>query len=84
MKEYAAKYLGITVFNTETHEINIRSRKMLERIGFKEFSRILSEENYLGTESRSINTGLHKRESLVCLCKIASYAQAFGKYYFIL
>lgn len=53
MMDYAAKYLGITVFNAETHEINIRSRKMLERIGFKEVSRIGSED-YLGTESQLI------------------------------
>lgn len=53
MMDYASKYLGITVVNAETHETNIRSRKMLEKIGFKEVSRIGSEE-YLGIESQLI------------------------------
>jgi [ribosomal protein S5]-alanine N-acetyltransferase len=53
MMDYASKHLGITVFNAETHETNIRSRKMLEKIGFKEVSRVGSEE-YLGTESQLI------------------------------
>lgn len=53
MMDYASKHLGITVFNAETHETNIRSRKMLEKIGFKEVSRIGSEE-YLGIESQLI------------------------------
>ncbi|WP_223067346.1 GNAT family N-acetyltransferase [Paenibacillus caui] len=53
MMDYASKKLGITIFNAETHETNTRSQKMLEKIGFKEISRIGSEE-YLGTESRLI------------------------------
>ncbi|MGD6834827.1 GNAT family N-acetyltransferase [Sutcliffiella halmapala] len=53
MMDYASKQYDITVFNAETHETNIRSRKMLERIGFKEVSRIGSEQ-YLGTESQLI------------------------------
>jgi ribosomal-protein-alanine N-acetyltransferase len=53
MMDYASKHLGITVYNAETHETNFRSRKMLEKIGFKEVSRIGSEE-YLGTESQLI------------------------------
>ncbi len=53
MMDYASKHLGITVFNAEKHETNIRSRKMLEKIGFKEISRIGREE-YLGTESQLI------------------------------
>lgn len=53
MMDYASKQLGITVFNAETHDENIRSRKMLEKIGFKEISRIGSEA-YLGTESQLI------------------------------
>jgi ribosomal-protein-alanine N-acetyltransferase len=53
MLNYASKNLGITVFNAETHEANISARKMLEKIGFKEVSRIGSEE-YLGTESQLI------------------------------
>ncbi|MCA1030327.1 GNAT family N-acetyltransferase [Bacillus timonensis] len=54
MMDYASKHLGITVFNAETHEKNIRSRIMIEKIGFKEISRVASEE-YLGTD----NTGFH-------------------------
>jgi [ribosomal protein S5]-alanine N-acetyltransferase len=53
MMDYASKQLGIRVFNAETHETNIRSRKMLERIGFKEVSRSGSEQ-YLGKESQLI------------------------------
>lgn len=53
MMDYAAIKLGITVFHAETHETNIRSRKMLGKIGFKEVSRMGSEE-YLGTESQLI------------------------------
>ncbi|QPC45587.1 GNAT family N-acetyltransferase [Mangrovibacillus cuniculi] len=53
MMDYASKQLGITVFNAETHEINVRSRRMLEKIGFREVSRIGSEV-YLGTESQLI------------------------------
>ena len=53
MMDYAFKKLGIAVFNAETHEANIRSRKMLKKIGFKEISRIGNEE-YLGTENQLI------------------------------
>ena len=51
--DYAFKKLGITVFNAEAHEMNIRSRKMLKKIGFIEISRIGIEE-YLGTENQLI------------------------------
>lgn len=53
MMDYATKKLGITIFNAETHEENIRSRKMLEKIGFIEISRIGNEE-YLGMENQLI------------------------------
>lgn len=53
MMEYAANNLGITKFTAETHETNIRSRKMLEKLGFKEISRIGSE-HYLGSMSQLI------------------------------
>ncbi len=58
MIQYASKNLGITVFNAETHLSNIRSRKMLEKIGFKEVSRIGSEE-YLGMENQLIQYRLN-------------------------
>lgn len=45
--------LGITHFYAETHEANMRSRRMLENIGFKETSRLGSEE-YLGKEDQLI------------------------------
>lgn len=51
--DYASKKLGITTIIAETHEANIRSIKMLEKIGFKEISRIGNEE-YLGTSSKLI------------------------------
>jgi len=47
MIEYGFNKFGITTFHAETHESNIRSRKMLVNIGFEEVSRIGSEE-YLG------------------------------------
>lgn len=53
MMDYAFKKLGITVFNAETHEANIRSRKMLEKLEFIEISRIGIEE-YFGTENELI------------------------------
>lgn len=53
MMDYAFKKLGITVFNAETHEGNIRSRKMLEKLEFIEISRIGIEE-YFGTENELI------------------------------
>ncbi|WP_059173985.1 GNAT family N-acetyltransferase [Bacillus sp. FJAT-27445] len=53
MMEYGFKKLGITDFAAETHEENVRSRKMLEKIGFKEISRIGHEE-YIGAESQLI------------------------------
>ena len=53
MVDYASKKLGITVFTAETHESNFRSRKMIEKIGFKEISRCGCEE-YLGTENQLI------------------------------
>lgn len=56
--EFASANLGIKVFEAETHETNIRSRKMLERIGFEEVSRIGSEI-YLGENSRLIQYRLN-------------------------
>jgi RimJ/RimL family protein N-acetyltransferase len=53
MIDYASKKLGITILNADTHETNIRSKKMLEKIGFKEISRDGTEE-YLGVESQLI------------------------------
>ena len=47
---YACTYLDITVFTAETHASNMRSRKMLERVGFKEVARKGSEV-YLGVET---------------------------------
>jgi [ribosomal protein S5]-alanine N-acetyltransferase len=44
MINYASKNMGITIFDAETHENNFRSRKMIEKIGFKEVSRIGCEE----------------------------------------
>lgn len=58
MIEYGSKKLGITTFNAETHEANDRSRKMLQKIGFEEVSRLGSEE-YLGINSQLIQYKLH-------------------------
>ena len=48
--QFASTQLGLTTFKAETHETNIRSRRMLEKIGFEEMSRIGFEE-YLGDSS---------------------------------
>ncbi|ARQ07672.1 N-acetyltransferase domain-containing protein [Macrococcoides canis] len=53
MIDYASTHLGISIFNAETHETNIRARKMLERLRFREVSRIGSEK-YLGSDSKLI------------------------------
>lgn len=53
MMEYGRKNLGITIFNAETHEANVRSRKMLKNLGFKEISRV-GNEGYIGIDSRLI------------------------------
>jgi ribosomal-protein-alanine N-acetyltransferase len=58
MMDYASKKLGITIFYTETHEANVRARKLLEKIGYKEISRIGSEE-YLGMKSQLIQYRLN-------------------------
>ncbi|WIV21226.1 bifunctional GrpB family protein/GNAT family N-acetyltransferase [Paenibacillus polygoni] len=50
---YGAKQLGITIFYAETHETNTRSRRMLEKLGFEEISRIGFEE-YLGKNEQLI------------------------------
>jgi RimJ/RimL family protein N-acetyltransferase len=53
LMNYASAKLGITDFIAETHETNIRSQKMLHNLGFKEVSRIGSEE-YMGKDSQLI------------------------------
>lgn len=53
LMNYASSKLGVTEFIAETHETNIRSQKMLQKLGFEEVSRIGSEE-YMGKESRVI------------------------------
>ena len=53
MMEYASKKFGIRTFTAETNEENLRSCKMLRKIGFKEISRLGIEE-YLGVNSRLI------------------------------
>ncbi|MDZ5610559.1 GNAT family N-acetyltransferase [Bacillus pseudomycoides] len=49
----AVKELRITIFYGETHETNLRSRKMLEKLGFTEVSHIGSEI-YLDKEVKLI------------------------------
>lgn len=53
MMNYAFQHLDITIFHAETHETNHRARKMLDRIGFKEVSKIGHEE-YLGIETKLV------------------------------
>ncbi|GAA0359623.1 GNAT family N-acetyltransferase [Bacillus horti] len=53
MMDYATENLGITILTAETHEENIRSQKLLEKIGFQEISRI-GFEMYKGKENQLI------------------------------
>ncbi|MDZ5710707.1 GNAT family N-acetyltransferase [Jeotgalibacillus haloalkalitolerans] len=53
MMEYGAEELNLTVFHAETHEDNIRSGRMLEKLGFQEVSRI-GYEVYEGKNSQLI------------------------------
>lgn len=59
MIEYGVKTYGISMFYAETHETNIRSRKMLERLGFEETGRHGSEV-YLGQNARLIQYRLDR------------------------
>ncbi|TFE01529.1 GNAT family N-acetyltransferase [Jeotgalibacillus salarius] len=59
MMKYGVEELNLTVFYAETHEANIRSRRMLEKLGFQEVSRVGLEE-YEGKRSRLIQYDLHK------------------------
>ncbi|WP_346775297.1 GNAT family N-acetyltransferase [Bacillus sp. RO2] len=58
---YATGKFGTQLFGAETHEANTRSRKMLEKLGFTEISRIGSEE-YMGIESQLIQYRFNKGE----------------------
>ncbi|PLT44615.1 hypothetical protein B8V81_3046 [Paenibacillus pasadenensis] len=53
MMELAREKYGITLFNAETNEENARSRRMLEKLGFVEISRV-GREAYLGKDGRLI------------------------------
>lgn len=53
MINYASNELGITSIDAEIHEKNFRSRKLLEKLGFKEISRNGYEE-YLGGNNQLI------------------------------
>ncbi|WP_409271735.1 GNAT family N-acetyltransferase [Neobacillus sp. SCS-31] len=62
MMEFGFEKLGITVFIAETHESNVRSGKMLKKLGFKESSRVGHEE-YMGTENRLVQYLFSYREN---------------------
>ncbi len=57
--EHGTKAYHLTEFFAETHEANIRSIKMLEKLGFQEVSRVGYEE-YKGKNSRLIQYELLK------------------------
>lgn len=59
MMEYASEKFRISIFDAETHEGNIRSRKMLKKVGFKEISRI-GKEDYLGIDNQLIQLRFYK------------------------
>lgn len=50
---YVSTEYSITVFHAETHETNLRSQKMLEKLGFQEVSRI-GFEDYKGIKTQLI------------------------------
>ena len=54
--EHAAK-MGIAVLDAETHETNVRSRALLQKMGFAEVSRVGTEE-YNGVAVRLIQCRL--------------------------
>lgn len=58
---YATEKFGTQLFDAETHEANLRSRKMLEKLGFIEISRIGSEE-YMGKDNQLIQYRYNKGE----------------------
>ncbi len=58
---HATAKFGIQLFDAETHEANTRSRNMLEKLGFTEFSRIGSNK-YMGKESQLIQYRYNKGE----------------------
>jgi len=58
--DYVSETLGITTFLAETHAANLRSRSLLERIGFKEISRN-GDEIYLGENVQLIQLQLRER-----------------------
>lgn len=60
MMAYGADVLGISNFSAETHETNLRSRKMLWQLGFEEVGKEGYEE-YLGENSRLIQYVLRKK-----------------------
>lgn len=51
--KYASEELGVINFDAEINEANLRSRKMFEKLGFKELSRIGTEE-YMGMDDQLI------------------------------
>lgn len=48
--DYGSKNFGITCFHAETHEVNHRARKLIEKLGFEELGRTGTEE-YMGSTS---------------------------------
>ncbi|TYS54428.1 GNAT family N-acetyltransferase [Sutcliffiella horikoshii] len=58
---YATVKFRTQVFDAETHETNMRSRKMLKKLGFTEISRIGSEE-YMGKGTQLIQYRYNKGE----------------------
>ncbi|WP_379320260.1 GNAT family N-acetyltransferase [Paenibacillus puldeungensis] len=63
MMSYGSINLGITTYYAETHESNTRSRRMLEKIGYKEISRNGMEE-YLGKNDQLIQYEYNVKEKI--------------------
>lgn len=53
LMNYANEQFGITTFYGETHETNHRSRKMMQKVGFTEESRV-GTEVYIGKEVKLV------------------------------
>lgn len=53
LMDVAKSHLHMTTFQAETHESNHRAQKMLEKVGFKEVSRV-GTEIYMGKECQLV------------------------------
>lgn len=56
--EYGLKEFGINLYYAETNEYNVASRRMLEKLGYKEIGRE-GQEEYRGREGQLIQYSMN-------------------------